>query len=243
MIKTYKGVAYDDEEFGVIIINGTPILKRYYGSSNKVVIPSFIEKIGSYSFSGNALIEEIELPRTLTSIGAYAFNGCRSLKIINFPDSITKIGERAFYNCVKLDKIELPEANTLRIENEAFQCCIALKSVVLAGNVEYIGRAAFYGCHSLEKVGIFSSWGMVISSYVFRNCEKLNKVLFPEYETIKYISPSAFEVKDNPLLVIYIDDRFAYDRKIVDYCDKSHINWEKLSDDENEFLGINRVVI
>ncbi len=109
------------------------VLKKYIGSSAKVVVPSVVKqilpdafddakefleqitisegvtKIESNTFSLFAKLKKVTLPSTVKEIGDEAFCKCFELKEVNFPSGIEKIGKDAFFCCRKLSKISLPE--------------------------------------------------------------------------------------------------------------------------------------
>lgn len=65
----------------------------------------------SSAFNNELDITKVVLPSTLQKIGSYAFCDCRSLSSINIPDGVTQIGIGAFSGCnldkVTIEKIEL----------------------------------------------------------------------------------------------------------------------------------------
>ncbi|MGN0518866.1 MAG: leucine-rich repeat domain-containing protein [Acutalibacteraceae bacterium] len=65
----------------------------------KVVLPEFIEIIGSYAFNGCSELTEITIPLSVTQIDKYAFSGCTGLKSLYISNSLTTIGEKVFSGC------------------------------------------------------------------------------------------------------------------------------------------------
>ena len=84
-----------DISFSYTIENeGVKILK-YTGTSNKVILPSFVTAICYRAFAGKGLIEEVKLNEGLKYIGNKAMSGCRIESII-LPHSLELVGQLAF---------------------------------------------------------------------------------------------------------------------------------------------------
>ena len=147
----------------------------------KVIIPTSIEYIGSFSSSHSASpfdIEELffEEGSRCQVIGNYAFANEWThppLKKINLPETIKKIGDYAFSGCKETEGLFVPSGVTYigkgafenckrlesvtipqgftKIEDDTFSGCTSLTSVVIPDSVTEIGKAAFSGC-SLKTV-------------------------------------------------------------------------------------------
>jgi len=52
--------------------------------------------IGSYAFSQDTLLENVEFPTQLKTIDSFAFEGCVALQTISLPNNLTSLGEGVF---------------------------------------------------------------------------------------------------------------------------------------------------
>lgn len=68
-------------------------------SLEKAELPSDVESIGVFAFSGCAALSELTLNEGLLSIGEMAFDGCTGLTDITVPDTVETIGRDAFNGC------------------------------------------------------------------------------------------------------------------------------------------------
>lgn len=66
--------------------------------------------------------ESITLPSSLEVIGNFAFSGCERLKNIRVPDSVSVIDISAFSSCISLENIDIPD-NLKKIGDVAFRLC------------------------------------------------------------------------------------------------------------------------
>lgn len=121
----------------------------------KVVIPSSIQRIGSYAFQYCHNLKEIELNEGLTFIGDSTFWGC-AIKTINLPDTLETIYPYAFFRCEKLEHITIPK-NVKTMLIGTFNACISLKEVTIVSEYEIEASGTevynvFSNCTSLETV-------------------------------------------------------------------------------------------
>lgn len=108
------------------------VLTKYQGTSDELVIPGNIEKIGKEAF--------------------YEAN----VKKVIIEDGVKEIGKSAFCGCGHLAEILLPKTLEI-IEYDAFCACGLLKEIVLPDSLIKIGKAPFTMCDSLEKIVINSN--------------------------------------------------------------------------------------
>lgn len=94
----------------------------------EITIPSFIQKIDSYSFSFS------------------------TIKIIKISSNVKTIGASAFSNCCYLEKIEFTENSELEIINHEAFFSSSLKHILIPSNVSFIGDHAFSQCKKLKKL-------------------------------------------------------------------------------------------
>lgn len=120
----------------------------------KVSIPQFIKKIGSFAFSGCKKLESIEFPKNskIESIDEYAFNST-SIEKISIPSKIEKIEEGTFSECSKLKAIEFSEDSELKfIGSEAFAYS-SLETIQIPPKLKKFNEK---WCYSVTKLVNFS---------------------------------------------------------------------------------------
>lgn len=124
--------------------------------AQKVTIPSFIKRIGSYALCSCINLNEVEFPEdsamqktdesafsnsslekltihsNITEIGSYSFCSCEKLTTIEFDNNskLIKIDSFAFFYS-SLIEITIP-SSVLRIFSHAFSSCLELKKVVFS---------------------------------------------------------------------------------------------------------------
>ena len=188
--------AYSGTDFAFTFSIDTATITGYYGNSNSVVIPKYIQKnnqhylvtaIGAEAFSNHFSITDVTIPDSVTTIGIEAFYKCTNLTNITIPDSVTAIGADAFYKCTNLESATLGK-NLKTIGSSAFQECEKLSSIVIPDSVTTIGNYAFDKCYSLKNVTIGENVEN-IGDYVFRDCESMTFVVIPKTVSImgKYV--------------------------------------------------------
>lgn len=109
----------------------------------KIVIGDKVRRLPNGIFSGREFTE-VALPSCLERIDDYAFSGCENLTTINLSDSIRYIGDNAFYGCSSLKNIHWPLRLTT-IGNYAFRQT-ALETISLPEGVTSVGDGAFSTC-------------------------------------------------------------------------------------------------
>ncbi|KAK8846462.1 hypothetical protein M9Y10_020484 [Tritrichomonas musculus] len=95
-----------------------------YSELTKIVIPSFIKKVGNYAFFNCTKLTEVifEGPSLLEEIGIGAFSGCASLKIILIPESVKVINKYAFSECYALESA-IFQSPDIELRLHAFRHC------------------------------------------------------------------------------------------------------------------------
>ena len=142
----------------------------------KIVIGDKVRRLPNGIFSGREFTE-VALPSCLERIDDYAFSGCENLTTINLSDSIRYIGDNAFYGCKNLTSINLSDCIRY-IGNNVFSECKNLTTINLSDSIRYIGEGAFYGCSSLKNI----HWPLrltTIGNYAFRQTA-LETISLPE---------------------------------------------------------------
>lgn len=120
----------------------------------KIVIGDKVRRLPNGIFSGREFTE-VALPSCLERIDDYAFSGCENLTTINLSDSIRYIGYDAFYGCSSLKNIHWPLRLTT-IGSRAFRQT-ALETISLPEGVTSVGDGAFYICPFAKTVYIPST--------------------------------------------------------------------------------------
>lgn len=141
----------------------------------KIVIGDKVRRLPNGIFSGREFTE-VALPSCLERIDDYAFSGCENLTTINLSDSIRYIGEGAFYGCSSLKNIHWPLRLTT-IGNYAFRQT-ALETISLPEGVTSVGINAFHNCPFAKTVYIPSTANVEDNcSYYFEQKEGVNCVI------------------------------------------------------------------
>lgn len=120
----------------------------------KIVIGDKVRRLPNGIFSGREFTE-VALPSCLERIDDYAFSGCENLTTINLSDSIRYIGDNAFYGCSSLKNIHWSLRLTT-IGSRAFRQT-ALETISLPEGVTSVGDGAFYICPFAKTVYIPST--------------------------------------------------------------------------------------
>ena len=82
------------------------------GKGSSYTIPHGTVNIGSSSFRGTSLLQEVEMPTSLRVIEGSAFFECTSLESIDVPNGVTTIGNNAFSHCSSVISADLPKTLT-----------------------------------------------------------------------------------------------------------------------------------
>ena len=142
----------------------------------EVALPSCLERIDDYAFSGCENLTTINLSDSIRYIGKSVFSGCQNLTTINLSDSIRYIGDGAFYGCSSLKNIHWPLRLTT-IGNFAFRET-ALETISLPEGVTSVGINAFHNCPFAKTVYIPSTANVEDNcSYYFEQKEGVNCVI------------------------------------------------------------------
>lgn len=118
-----------------------------------IIIPSFIKKIGSDSFSFCKDLENVYFTddSQLVSIECNAFY-CSSLRNIVIPMHVFEIGGNAFYSCEKLKKVEFSTNCELRFLGRETFSFSSIECIKIPNKIREIGKKCFFGCSKLKKV-------------------------------------------------------------------------------------------
>lgn len=171
MILNAKGSATYRIVNGDIYTNDLKTLIHKGKLPSKLVIPSAIERIGNYVFSGCEKISQIILNDGLTSIGKYAFAWVQDLKEIMIPNSVVSLGVGAFY-CCNIEKLQL--SNQLQEIPDACFLFNQLEELNVPFSIRRIGNGVFRGAW-FEKVVIPEG----VESIGFDAFENLTEIELP----------------------------------------------------------------
>lgn len=142
-----------------------------------VDLASGIESIGEGAFRNCSRLQAVTIPDSIGTLGSYAFSGCSKMEAVDLPDGITCIEEGLFSGCVNLRNVTIPDS-VKKINSFAFEGCSNLEEIIFNNNIETIGESAFSGCKSLNGV-ILSDNLTVIDSYAFSGCTNLSCITIP----------------------------------------------------------------
>lgn len=131
-------------------------------------------------------LEKVVLPSSVKSIDSYTFEGMPIVSVI-CNGTIENIWYGAFADCVYLTNV-VYNGGVKNVTHAAFKGCVSLTEQNLAG-VEYISNEAYYGCTSLKDVN-FGNVLEGIGASAFENCGKLTQIDLPN--TLSYIGNCAF---------------------------------------------------
>ena len=117
-----------------------------------VTIPSSIQRIEDFAFSGCLTLNILAIPQSVTYIGAYAFQGCASLVgewneaigqfLLTIGGNLEKVAEGMFIGCELLAGVRF-EGDVPKIETNAFLRCSNLVYVSFSDALRDIGTAIF----------------------------------------------------------------------------------------------------
>ena len=170
---------YYDSRFNCDAIIETETETLIAGCHN-TVIPTDVEAIGAYAFSGCTQLTEIEIPESVYWIGHEAFEGC-GLNSFVLPFSIEYLGYRVYAHCPNLTTITVAPENwtydsrndcNAVIETATNTLVVGCKGSVIPETVSKIGYEAFSGCDGLIEMVIPDSV-VTINHYAFRECADL----------------------------------------------------------------------
>lgn len=116
----------------VVVEEGITTLGNYcfYGVSAKdIILPSTLNRIGSYALACNGALENIDIGN-VTTISNNAFYSCNSLAEIVIPKTVTYIGAGAFENCTSLSSVQFESMKvSVTLSTGAFLNCTSLKNM------------------------------------------------------------------------------------------------------------------
>lgn len=149
---------------GVLTITGKGEMKNFGKDRpfredlvTELVVCDGITSIGNNLCRDCTNLITAELPSSLNSIGEFAFSGCTNLSEIRIPFGCESIGRSAFENCRTFIEIELPISMKF-IGQGAFAGCTNITSARLSQSLEAIGKDAFKDCKILAELSDLPSF-------------------------------------------------------------------------------------
>ena len=145
--KVNEGISTDSS------YRGTGVLK-------KVVLPSTLESIGQYAFSGQTLMEmDVNLPSGLLRLEERCFSCCESLTgELVLPEGLEYLGAASFYDCKNLTGTLKIPSTIKTIPRECFSLCEGIDTLIIPNTVEEISEGgnaqggAFNCCYGLRSI-------------------------------------------------------------------------------------------
>ena len=115
----------------------------------------------------NTAIQNVELPTYLNNIGDYAFSGCQSLTYIDlsFFDHFFN-GSHIFFNCTNLKDVMLPTNYNISIP-PYFLSRTAVSEFNITMNILKIGKGCFANCSELRTCSLLNSTISILDDDVF----------------------------------------------------------------------------
>ena len=165
-----------------IVNDDYAVITEYAGRDKNLVIPESIHDfkiigIAGGAFTGNQVIETVEIPEGVMEIGNGAFYKCDNLASVSIPSTVESIGYKAFAE-TSLTSVEIPES-VKKIGVSAFNSCYLLREATINAEVDEIPMFAFNNCASLEKIDLPYSV-QKIGFQAFGHCSALESVDIPE---------------------------------------------------------------
>ncbi len=208
-------------------------IDRYNGKDSNPYIPSYINgenvfRIGSYAFSENDYIKEINIPDSITDINVGAFENLKNLVKINLPDSVTSIGKDAFSQDKKLTTVNISK-NVQMIGSTCFDQDTALTAVNVDPNNLYFSsldgvlfdkkqtELIEYPEGKTEESYTVPNTVEKIGSYSFRSAKLSAVILSDNVETIDF---AGFEYMANLEQVTVSENLTSFGESSFIGCDK-----------------------
>lgn len=163
------GSSASAKSISIILNDDVTEIPTYCFASAGIVdinIPSSLETIGNYAFSG--VHADIILPDTVTDMGTSTMYGI-TCSHVKFPRSLSIIPDSTLWNS-NVGTIDWPE-DVVELGNSAMQSAMNA-SVVLPDTVEKLGQYAFSNCHNLTSFHIPENLKSV-GLGAFRDCPNL----------------------------------------------------------------------
>ncbi|MBO4561066.1 MAG: leucine-rich repeat domain-containing protein [Bacteroidaceae bacterium] len=169
-----------------LYVIGNNAFKNCVGMQGVMTIPSNIEAISKYAFSGCTGLTGFVLPDGLTTIAEGAFAGCTGLTSVDIPAGVTSIADLAFNGCTGIRSVSFYDSATpLSLPTTITASLFAdspLESLYLGrtieGDIASAELSPFYGKTALASVMIGSKVS-ALPDYAFAGCSAITGLSFP----------------------------------------------------------------
>jgi len=121
---------------------------QYFKTVNGVLYSKDGKTLYSYP-AGKDSVDEFIIPSTVETINNYAFSGADIKKII-IPATVKNIKDGAFSNSKLENVVILSDIDTL--PKYLFKDCSSLKNIIIPSSLKTISGSAFYQCSALENI-------------------------------------------------------------------------------------------
>ena len=171
----------------------------------KVYIPSFIRRIGCYSFSKCVKLSTVNISfeANIKEISTESFSNTKIVKF-TLPSSVEVICAKSFAWCDNLRTIEIDENSALQKIDEYAFAYSTLERISIPKNVSKCGRGAFSSCTSLQSLE-FLGEELFFESFCFNYCESLSLASFPNSRNVYFTSDSFITVSIDFILFLCHD--------------------------------------
>ena len=146
-----------------------------------VTIPESVYSIGSGTFEGCILLENVNIPNAVTRINSRLFYGCKNLVEVSLPNNVTEMGRYVFKNCTSITEVIIPNS-VISMDISCFSGCSSLRSVSISTQLTTIPEGTFIGCDSLNRIDIPNNI-ITIGLKAFEHCDNLTTVVCSEQLT------------------------------------------------------------
>ncbi|MBP5177154.1 MAG: leucine-rich repeat domain-containing protein, partial [Clostridia bacterium] len=106
-----------------------------------LIIPSDVEKVGDYAFSGYRALKSVTIEKGVKSVGRSAFYACSNLKTADLGKEISDIGTEAFGACEGLRKVVIGDG--LEYIREYTFSSLLFDEIIIGKDVKVIAENAF----------------------------------------------------------------------------------------------------
>lgn len=196
-------------------VEGGVQITKYKGSATKIKIPAVIESKAVVSigltFSGNMVIEEIELPESVISAN---FAGCKNLVRLTAHGDI-KISEFVMTDCTSLKYLCLDGLTTIH-RNLTLRIPNSVEELDLSG-LEGLSLYCFSSGSALKKIDL-SSVKQIVTEYYSWDADLQEVILNPE---IKYYAPASYSNRDGSYPAGSIFDDSVEEKKRKEITEKN----------------------
>lgn len=239
---SYEGALYDEAK--------KKLIQYPIASETEVYeLPTTVEIIDSYAFSGATKLKELTLSPNMKEIMDHAFYNCKVLEKVFGYDGIEFIGESAFEKNPKFIEFDIPDTVTT-IEKRAFADCTSLVDMELPAALLSLGEEAFINCAKLKGTTIVVDEETTYTEFVipegtttlgngiFYNCKAIEKAIFPE--TVTEVPQNTF-YGCTALVNVDLPDSLEYIREGAFYgatkLDTFQIGYNGIAIEDNAFYG------